>query len=656
MATVRSAAVTAEAEPPVPAPTASDLRRNAVTVVVDLACAVVLGGIVAAVGYAAIGTVHWPAYPSSNVTRTLTTLGQVLCIAVLVVCAWALSSAARPAVARIARLASFAAVSGLVTVTLALPLGATKLYLGGITVDQQFRTEYITRFTQSPALHDMTYFGLPPFYSPGWFWLGGRYAQLTGSAGWAAFKPWSVLSLAVACAVALALWLTVCSPTRALAATLATTVAMLLYGSSEPYGAIVTILMPPVLCLAWLALTARREPGASHRRTETWAAVVAVGVYLGLAVWFYTLYLAVAAFAVCVLAVAALVVAWWRRRAGDAVPFLPIVARLVAIGAIAGAIGLTAYIPFLLRASPGSFSNGSAFHYLPTLGTVLSLPMLHPTLPGLLALIGVVWAVLRCRTDRLAQAMGLAIVSAYLWAVLSMAATLAGTTLLGFRTEPVLHVLLAAAGALGAVDLVATVCAAAGTGARLAALGLAALAAIGVAQTVPQQLSGVISTAYTDTDGAGVRADGRPAGAEQYYPAIDATIRRETRRPRTGTVVLTADYGFLAVYPYWGFQNLTSNYANPLAQFAARAAAIQTWSQATSPDELIHELDTARWRAPNAFVFRSSDSGYALRLTEDVYPNNPNVRRYTVTFPATLFADPRFTVSEQGPFVVVVRR
>ena len=29
----------------------------------------------------------------------------------------------------------------------------------------------------------MTYAGLPPFYPPGWFWLGGRAAALTGTPG-----------------------------------------------------------------------------------------------------------------------------------------------------------------------------------------------------------------------------------------------------------------------------------------------------------------------------------------------------------------------------------------------------------------------------------------------------------------------------------------
>ena len=49
-------------------------------------------------------------------------------------------------------------------------------------------------------------------------------------------------------------------------------------------------------------------------------------------------------------------------------------------------------------------------------------------------------------------------------------------------------------------------------------------------------------------------------------------------------------------------------------------------------------------------------STYTLRLAEDVYPNQPNVRRYTVELNAALFADPRFTVTTIGPFVLAIRK
>lgn len=607
----------------------------------DLAAAAILAAAVGVVGWFAIGSVEWPAYSSSNVTRAFSTVFQVIAIVVLAGCAVLLSRSVPPWQARIARLLSFATVAGFVTVTLALPLGGTKLYLGGISVDQQFRTEFLTRFTSSPRLADMTYVDMPPLYSPGWFWLGGRFAKLFGLEGWAAFQPWSIISLAVAAAVALALWLTVVGPARAIAASLATTVAMLLYGSAEPYGAAVAILLPPVLIVAWSAILRDRR-----------GALVLVGIYLGIAVWFYTLYLGVAAFTIVLMGVVALAVTWIRERRLD----WRYPARVTVMGLIAIAIGLPAYGPFLLRvARDGTDSTGSALHYLPEQGSVLSLPILHFTLLGALGMIGVVWVLVQARSCLPAQALGLGIAGSYLWAILSMAASPAGTTLLGFRTEPVLHILLAAAGALGAVTMVGAL----GDGYpryRDAGVVLGVLAAIGVAQTIPAQLAGEIAVAYSDTDGHGERGDRRPAGAESSYKDVDAAILTATGRPRTDTVVLTADYGFLAIYPYWGFQNLTSNYANPLAHFTARSAAIESWAKLETPDELIKALDTTPWRAPDAFVFRRSADGLSLRLAEDVYPNDPNVRRYTVVFPEKLFEDPRFAVTETGPFVVIVRK
>ncbi len=184
----------------------------------------------------------------------------------------------------------------------------------------------------------------------------------------------------------------------------------------------------------------------------------------------------------------------------------------------------------------------------------------------------------------------------------------------------------------------------------------AIIGTVAVAQNIPDHLSAEITVAYTDTDGNGIRADKRPAGAESFFPQIDQAIRAETKRPRNDTVVLTADYGFLSVYPYYGFQGLTSHYANPLAEFDKRAAAIERWAGLQTPDELVSALDSTPWRPPTVFLFRYSADGYSLRLAADVYPNDPNVTRYTVTFPTALFDDPRFTVTELGPFVLVVRK
>ena len=192
-----------------------------------------------------------------------------------------------------------------------------------------------------------------------------------------------------------------------------------------------------------------------------------------------------------------------------------------------------------------------------------------------------------------------------------------------------------------------------------AAIGLAG--AIAFSQDIPEVLRPDLTIAYTDTDGHGQRGDRRPPSSEKFYPFIDAAITRATGKPRDQTVVLTTDYSFLSYYPYWGFQGLTSHYANPLAQFDKRAAAIKSWSKMKAPDQFIHALDTLPWAPPTVFLMRhggsaGATSAYTLRLAEDVYPNQPNVRRYTVKFDASLFADPRFTVATIGPFVLAIRK
>ena len=144
---------------------------------------------------------------------------------------------------------------------------------------------------------------------------------------------------------------------------------------------------------------------------------------------------------------------------------------------------------------------------------------------------------------------------------------------------------------------------------------------------------------------------------EPLRAEIDAKIAEVTGVPRNQTVVLTADYSFLSYLPYYGFQGLTSHYANPLAQFKERSAAIEGWATLTAPDQLIASLDGLPWQPPSVFLMRhGANDTYTLRLASDVYPNQPNVRRYQVALDAALFDDPRWAVSDIGPFVLAIRR
>jgi galactan 5-O-arabinofuranosyltransferase len=577
----------------------------------------------------------------------------------------------------LARLLALVFVSAFSVVTLGMPLGATKLYLFGISVDQQFRTEYLTRLTDSSSLHDMTYAGLPAFYPPGWFWVGGRIAALTGTPGWETFKPWAITSITIAIAVALVLWWRLIRFEYAVIVTAATAAVTLAYSSPEPYSAMITVLLPPVLILTWsglrggqrdatVMLEAERDSGVTLGN-RGWAAVIGAGIFLGVAATCYTLLLAYTAFTVLLMAVA---LAAARRHDGLKAALDPL-RRLAVIGVITAAIASTTWLPFLLRAAHDPVSNtGSAYHYLPADGAELTFPMLKFTLLGALCLLGTLWLVVRARSSVRAGGLAAGVLAVYLWSLLSMVATLARTTLLSFRLQPTLTVLLTAAGVFGFIEVTQALAArgrdhAWGRAALPVAASIGLAAAIAFSQDIPDVLRPDLTIAYTDTDGHGQRGDRRPPSSEKFYPEIDTAITRATGKPRDQTVVMTADYSFLSYYPYFGFQGLTSHYANPLAQFDKRAAAIKSWSKLKAADPFIHALDTLPWAPPTVFLMRHGGSAgatsvlgstYSLRLAEDVYPNQPNVRRYTVELNASMFADPRFTVSTIGPFVLAIRK
>ena len=622
--------------------------RNALASLGQMVGAAVVAVIVAVVSLVAISGVQWPAFPSSNQLHALTTVGQVGCLAGLVAVGWVWRDGRERHRYRIlAQLGGVVFVSAFSVVTLGMPLGATKLYLFGISVDQQFRTEYLTRLADSPALHDMTYLGLPPFYPPGWFWIGGRVAALTGMPAWEVLKPWAITSITVAVAVALVLWWRMIRFEYALIVTTATAAVTLAYSSPEPYAAMITVLLPPMLVLTWSGLRAGERGGGR-------AAVVGAGIFLGFAATWYTLLFGFSAFTVGLMG---LLLAGSRWRRGGFKAALDPLRRLAVIAAIAAAIGATTWLPFLLRAAGNPVSNtGSAQHYLPADGAELTFPMLQFSLLGAVCMVGTVWLVVRARTSVRAGALAIGVLAVYVWSLLSMLTTLARTTLLSYRLQPTLTVLLVAAGAFGFLEVVAAL-APRGRAVVPVAGAIGLTAAIAFSQDIPDVLRPDLTIAYTDTDGHGQRGDRRPPSSEKFYSAIDATILKVTGKPRDQIVVLTADYSFLSYYPYWGFQGLTSHYANPLAQFDLRAAQIEKWSNLKTPDEFIHALDTSPWPPPTVFLMRrGANSNYTLRLAEDVYPNQPNVRRYTVDFRAALFADPRFLVESIGPFVLAIRK
>ena len=209
----------------------------------QMLAAMALAVIIAVIALQAIARVQWPAFNSSNQLHALTTAGQCAVLIGLMLAGWAW----RRGWHKSAKVAATSLLAAFSVVTLGMPLGATKLYLFGISVDQQFRTEYLTRLADTAVPHDMTYLGLPPYYPSGWFWLGGRVAALTGTPAWEMFKPWAVITITAAIVAAFVLWAAMIRFEYALAVTTATAAVTLAYSSTEPYSAVLVVLLPPAL-------------------------------------------------------------------------------------------------------------------------------------------------------------------------------------------------------------------------------------------------------------------------------------------------------------------------------------------------------------------------------------------------------------------------
>ncbi|MDV8002103.1 arabinofuranosyltransferase [Rhodococcus sp. IEGM 1408] len=669
--------------------------------------AALLAAAVTAVVLAGFAVVSFPAYGNSNVLRALTVVGQTAAFALVVagiLCARAGERTGgnpgewdggrdgahpgdrprrRAALVRAGKLAAPTGSALLVASTLGIPLAASRLYLHGVSVDQEFRTQFLGRSATSLGLPDMAYADLPSFYPSGWFWLGGRFANLAGLEGWAAYKPWSILSLAVAAALVTVLWTRLLRTDLGAVVGVVSTAVMLMYASPEPYGAVVALFLPPVLILAWHAMAPTTRAGGR-------GATVATMLFLGASASTYTLYTGLAAGTVVLMAVVATAAALVRRRSaagrrspaeprsasggpGPFPPWLP-AARLAVVGIGSILIALVVWAPYLLASLGGApADSGTALHYLPESGARLPLPMTAGGLTGWVCLAGLVWIVARAWTSPRAQALGLGVVAVYLWCLASMAVTVLGTTMLGFRLEPVLILLLAVAGVFALADLAGLAVRAAGrqggtdrpaAEARTqrrratAVVGvLATIAGLAHAQSIPDHLHEEIRLAYTDTDGRGERADRYPPGPESHYAEVDRVIQESfPGRETTDLVVVSTSDAFLAFHPYLAYQAVTSHYANPLGRYADRNAAMTGWADATSGDELYALMTDTPWRRPDAILARPSGSGYALRLAEDTYPNDPNVRRFGVTIPAEAVTGPHFEVHDVGPFAVIVVR
>ncbi|MDV8002292.1 arabinofuranosyltransferase [Rhodococcus sp. IEGM 1408] len=590
---------------------------------------------------------------------------------------------------------------------LGLLLSGTPHYLFGLGGDQLNRVAYVTRFADSPALDDPFYADAAPFYPPQWFWVGGQLARIAAVDGWLAYKPYAILTMAIAGAIAFVAWRWLVPTRLAVLFGLLTAVIGGHTNAYEPYSWILICLLPQVVVATFL-LCARAAARAHDPEggQPTWPLVVTIGLYLGWAALGYTL---IAGFAA--LMVGLVVVVHLRRFRADRAVAWALLARLAAMAAISVALALVFWHRFLLAVLGGAGTEPSvANDFAPEVGSRWPLPMFDVSAVGLLCLIGVVWVVvtvwpggagrladrgaaavttrigtsevgggagdvsLRPTNDDdddeatfatpgwplpapdravvLAQALGLMVVAVLGWFALSGLRAVAGSTLLPFRMIPVITLALALAGVVGALALArwaigtSPVAGPAASRGRVAAVAvvLAGLAAIQMVQHVSEE----------DSHFAAVAREA-PAPPTDVLEAID---QMTGGREPSELVVLTSDPALYAYRPYFTFQAPAQAYATPAARYTERLEEIRRWSGADSPGQLAAALDSGAFRAPDVLVLtREGSRRWVLPVLINTMPLESNNAREEIVFRPRQFDDPAlFDVREVGSRMVIVRR
>ncbi|MDQ4118219.1 MAG: arabinofuranosyltransferase, partial [Actinomycetota bacterium] len=383
------------------APAGQTRRRRTVGDGLEPVAAVAVALVVAVLGQLVVSRLPIP--PNTNVGLALTSSAGLL-VAVALAASGLLGR--RPAVA--APLA-WAGLSALATLPLAVMLAGTRHYLFGISGDQAFRVQFLTRFADSARLADVAYADLPPYYPAGWFWVGGRLARLAGVEAWAFYKPFAITSMGVTAVLAYLLWTRVISRTRALGLAVATVLAgVATTAAYTPYSWLTAALVAPAAVLGL-----RLVDAACDGRRPPVGAAVTVGLVLGVAAVTHT---QIAAFGVFVLGVAGL--GGLVRSRGRALARLLLAAGIVALAALP--LVLVFWSPYwLARLGGGGSGSDAARRFLPESGAQYPLPMFDATPLGALALAGTVWIVLRWRADPVAGGLGLTAACGYAWYLLS---------------------------------------------------------------------------------------------------------------------------------------------------------------------------------------------------------------------------------------------
>lgn len=621
----------------------------------------------AALGGAALIDFPMPSYLPNQAMSTLVVVVAALAL-------WTAASRRLPEYARtIAGLLAPAAASAIHQSFL---LFGTSHYLNGIGGDQLNRVTYLGRFASSPALADAFYSDAAPFYPAGWFWLGGRIADLVGVPAWEFYKPFAIFTMALAGSLAFLAWRALAGSRVAIPLALATVAVGLALAAYEPYSWLFIAVLPAV------AVWAQRIGSARY--------AAYIGVFLGLAAVTYTLIAAVGV----VVVTAGAAFSFARTPRDGRGTRLRIARNWVAAGIVSALIALLFWTPYLLAVLRGDGHERSvATDFAPEDAAHWPAPMLEFTGLGVLCFAGLVWlawTVAGIRRERsageageagdpgktgeagseaglaeastapIAQiALGLTIlvVSGYAWFALSGLRAMGATTLLPFRMTPVITLALACAGVFALREVWNQLRArarefdASGEPRGTRERQFAALACVVVAMITVHS-----AQAVSDED-AEFTANARSAPGEPTA-VVEAISDVTGGAEPQDLVVLSDDTSLYMFQPYWAFQAPAAAYAAPTGEYEKRNELIASWATARDGAELADTLRSGEFRAPDVLVLTPTKGAdgekWEFMEVVNTMPLEGNILRVPLEFDPELFADPAmFHVEHAGGRVVI---
>ena len=533
-------------------------------------------------------------------------------------------------------------------------LYGTNHYLNGIGGDQLNRVAYMGRFASSPALADAFYADAAPFYPAGWFWIGGRLADLVGVPAWEFYKPFAIFTMALAASFAFLAWRALAGSRIAVPLALTTAAVGLVLAAYEPYSWLFIALLPAV------AIWAQRIAEPRH--------VAYTGVFLGLAAVTYTLIAAIGV----IIVTAGAAISFARTPRDGRGTRLRIVVSWVSAGVVSALIALLFWVPYLLSVLRGDGHERSvATDFAPEDAAHWPLPMLEVTGIGALCLAGVVWLAwtvggsLRVRgkgagdastaspteaaTLRIAFALAIMVLAGYAWFALSGLRAMTGSTLLPFRLTPVITLALACAGVFALREVWRHTRAwgeANDRAPQVAALALAVVAVIVVnaAQSVSEE-----DAEFSDNARS---APGEPVAVVEAISDVTGGAEPQD------LVVLSDDTSLYMFHPYWAFQAPAAAYAAPTGEYEKRNEVIAGWAESRDGKALADALRGGEFSGPDVLVLTPvpGPDGEVWKYDEVVntMPLEGNIRQVPIEFDPKLFADESvFHVEHAGGRVVI---